>query len=767
YFSSLAVFPWLVLEAHRLWAEHGPCAQLLPSAAYVPYLLVGRPQDYRGAYESARHLVAVGDARGFEPGTSLARSVFAMAAVHWVEPIENAIEAFRRAREDLLRDGDIPYVSYTYLASDLLLDSAPTLDAAATEIDAGLAYAARTHNAAYTQRYLPRRQLIRALRGDTREPGAFSDDSFDEADHVKHLGPPGTTSVTYHIMRAISAALFDDREALAHHAAQAMPTLGRLPGFYITALARVLQAVALAEKARTLPPEERGPVLDELDDTCGRWLALRAGDAPLNFLHLQRWVEAERAWAAHDIWAAGAAFDTAMHEAAQRPRPWHRALIIERAARFHLAQGMEGSGRALLAQACELYEAWGAVGKANALRHAHAFLRGAAAPTRADFSVRSTSVPTDVVDMVAVLRASQALSSQTSLSRLTDRVGMVLSAMTGATRVQLLVRPDDNPGWFMAASLGDGGNAVSVEQAGADGELPLSVFRYAERTGEVVLLDDATRDDRFAADPYVARLEQCSMLVAPILKHGELHAMLMLESRHLRAAFSVERLDAITLIAGQLSVSLDNALLYASLERKVAERTAALEEANRRLERLSLTDALTGLANRRRFNDTLDAEWLRAARSKSPLGLAIADIDFFKPYNDHYGHQRGDACLQRVADALGTGRRGGSDLVARYGGEEFVLLLPNTDLEGTFLVADRVRAAVEALADAHGESSHGIVTISVGIASCVPVPGSKPAELIEAADAALYEAKRAGRNRVAPQSNTGSTSSLSVPRASS
>jgi diguanylate cyclase (GGDEF)-like protein len=154
------------------------------------------------------------------------------------------------------------------------------------------------------------------------------------------------------------------------------------------------------------------------------------------------------------------------------------------------------------------------------------------------------------------------------------------------------------------------------------------------------------------------------------------------------------------------------------------------------------------MANRRRFNEALDAEWLRALRHEHPLGLIILDIDFFKLYNDTYGHQGGDACLQLVATALNIGRRGGSDLVARYGGEEFVLLLPDTDLQSTLVVAERVRVAVQALAEPHSGSSHGIVTVSAGVASLVPTPRVKPADLVNAADAALYDAKREGRNCV-------------------
>lgn len=135
-----------------------------------------------------------------------------------------------------------------------------------------------------------------------------------------------------------------------------------------------------------------------------------------------------------------------------------------------------------------------------------------------------------------------------------------------------------------------------------------------------MLVDDASRDDRVARDPYLAGLDHCSLLVVPVLSQGTPRAMLILENRLTTRAFSIGRLDAVLLIAGQLTVSLDNALVYASLERKVAERTEELAEANNRLELLSVTDPLTGLPNRRRLTDVLDEEWLRAQRPGAPVG---------------------------------------------------------------------------------------------------------------------------------------------------
>jgi diguanylate cyclase (GGDEF)-like protein len=185
------------------------------------------------------------------------------------------------------------------------------------------------------------------------------------------------------------------------------------------------------------------------------------------------------------------------------------------------------------------------------------------------------------------------------------------------------------------------------------------------------------------------------------------------------------------------------------LELRVAERTAELAAAKSRLELLASEDSLTGLANRRAFDDALATAWSSCARSRQPLSIALLDIDFFKAYNDHFGHAAGDACLQNVSRVLQRIVRRRTDLVARYGGEEFLLLMPQTDAEGAMLFAERVRQAVEAEAFPHApQVPHGVVTISVGVVSAEPDPVSLPESLFFAADAALYEAKAEGRNCV-------------------
>lgn len=187
---------------------------------------------------------------------------------------------------------------------------------------------------------------------------------------------------------------------------------------------------------------------------------------------------------------------------------------------------------------------------------------------------------------------------------------------------------------------------------------------------------------------------------------------------------------------------------YAMLERKVAERTRELEESNHKLATLSATDALTGIANRRRFDEALASEWSRAARTGLPLALGLLDVDWFKTYNDHYGHQAGDDALRQVANVFAAHVCRSGDLVARYGGEEFVFIAPATDGEHAMQMAQRVCDALAALAIPHALSEWGYLSVSIGVVAMLPHEDNSAQALLRAADLAMYQAKKQGRNRV-------------------
>lgn len=240
-------------------------------------------------------------------------------------------------------------------------------------------------------------------------------------------------------------------------------------------------------------------------------------------------------------------------------------------------------------------------------------------------------------------------------------------------------------------------------------------------------------------------------LVIPIRFRDEVLGTLQLESKS-EDVFTPATVLAFEAFAQQVA----GAIRYASLTQQLETKTRALEDANEHLARaietlhlISTQDGLTGVPNRRHFDETLGREWRRAARSRRPLSLLMLDIDFFKFFNDSEGHQAGDDCLRKVAGTLSETLHRAGDLVARYGGEEFAVLLPETDAEHALQVAENLRCRIEALQLPHAASPLGIITASIGVTTAVPPrDGSGCGDFVRVADAALYDAKRLGRNRV-------------------
>ena len=564
-----ATVAWLGLEALRICLEHGPAPALVGPVTYTAFGAVALRGDYAAGYRAARRIVALGEARGYEPGTSQARGRFAILSC-WAEPIENSVRQGQRAREGLIAGGDLANAGYAYYTSvPVGLDCAPSLDRYLTEAEAALAFMRHTGSEQAAQVLDSYLWLAGVLLGNTTAAAG------DAVSADKYAGNPNA-QFHAHVSHAHAAAIFGDPASLERHTAAAMPLVPMQPGLYPTAVARLLRALALAGQARDADAGTRGALLAELDELT-RWLAARAADAPGNFLHLLRLVEAERAWAAGDFRAAALAFDAARHEAAQRQRPWHRALIAERAARFYLARGLEHAGYDLLSQARQEYLAWGATAKVAQLDWAYPVRQppsdraATAGEQPGDLTQRRAAVTAGTVDLLGILSASQALSSETSIDRLHARVVEVLSAMTGGTGVRLLPWSADGQDWLLPAP---GGGTMSASGTGGEGAAPMSVLRYVQRTREPLVSGDATSDDRFARDPYFTDITCCSLLAVPIFSRGALRAVLLLENRLIRAAFTAGRLDAVNLIAAQLAVSLDNAQLYTEYRRIAGEQAA-------------------------------------------------------------------------------------------------------------------------------------------------------------------------------------------------
>jgi diguanylate cyclase (GGDEF)-like protein len=274
------------------------------------------------------------------------------------------------------------------------------------------------------------------------------------------------------------------------------------------------------------------------------------------------------------------------------------------------------------------------------------------------------------------------------------------------------------------------------------------------RTNATQLVEDVTCDSEYV----IVNDRTVAELVVPIRFRGDVVGVLNVESAS-SDVFTPANVLAFEAFADQVAGAINLASLNAHLEttkRQLEQKTRDLEQANEHLanaietlHRISTQDGLTGVSNRRHFDETLALEWRRAARSRAPLSLLMLDIDYFKAFNDGAGHQLGDDTLRRVAQTVKDGVHRAADLVARYGGEEFAVLLPETDAEHARMVAESIREHIAALGIEHPSSPFGKVTASLGVATCVPPrDGSGTEAFIGVADEALYDAKRLGRNQV-------------------
>ena len=678
----------LLGEAAEIWSRYGPCADLLGALAGLAFASTTSRHDYRMGHEGLRHLLAVGEARGYHLETAQTRVLFALSTGHWFGPLEDNLREAAHAREELLSAGDLQYTAFTYVVSAQQgFECALSLDAFLHELEPAVSFAARTGNWHVAGLFEGLSALVDTLRA-TRSGRARLDALLPPA------SPVPITVTNAHLAQALAAQFFNDAAARHRNLAAIRPLLPNITANYTSVVIHLLLALDVAEQARSNPSGGNETLLAELDGTVA-WLASRARDEPGNFAHLMWLAMAERAWAMRDFLQAAQQFDEALRSGGIRRRPWHRALVTERAGRCWLDFGLEHVGFRLLADARELYRDWGAAAKVAQLdvefgHHVRRDQDPSTEPVPAEASGQS-------IDVMAILDAARAVSSETNLDLLRSRIVDTLRTMAGATAAHLLL-------------AGDEGDDAPAEPTGS--RLPMSVIRYVERTRAVLLVEDATKDDRFADDEAIRRHDRYALLVVPIVSRRRQLALLVLENTLIGGAFTADRVGAVMLITGQLAVALDNARVYASLERKVAERTAELHRANERLARLSVTDPLTGLANRRRLEEVLSAE----CRRERPIGFAMVDIDHFKPYNDQYGHPAGDDCLQRVAATLREHVRP-HDLVARYGGEEFAIVMPDTAEDTAVGIAEGLRQAVARRSIPHEEATSGHVTVSIGVTS--------------------------------------------------
>ncbi len=373
-------------------------------------------------------------------------------------------------------------------------------------------------------------------------------------------------------------------------------------------------------------------------------------------------------------------------------------------------------------------------------------LKGKIKPSMTKTYMSQTNMATniqskDTLDLVAIIKASQAISSEIVYKNLIDKLMKTIVESAGAESILLLTKKEDN--FVIEANYSVNSNTKSG--------FPASIINFVERTKELLILDDVSQKSDFKNDKYIRENKLKSVLCMPLMYQGNISKILYIENNLSTGAFTEDRVGFLNLISSQMVISLENSKVYEHLEELVIGRTKELsisnkklEESNKKLGEMATHDALTGLPNRKLFEERLSSALDFAKRHKLFVGILFIDLDGFKMTNDTLGHDAGDIVLKTVAIRLTECVRE-CDTVSRLGGDEFTIILGNlTEISTINRVCERILEKIGE--DILLGKNIGHVTSSIGV-SVYPDFGQDMNELIKKADKAMYMAKKSGMNK--------------------
>ncbi|AXH10297.1 diguanylate cyclase/phosphodiesterase (protein kinase domain) [Malaciobacter halophilus] len=399
---------------------------------------------------------------------------------------------------------------------------------------------------------------------------------------------------------------------------------------------------------------------------------------------------------------------------------------------------------------------------------------------------------TESINLDTLTKAAEAIVKEQKLPSLLKNLLHIVLENSGAQYANVLL--ENNNKYYIQATASYKSTTIDVMQNiefEKSSDVVHNIINYVLRTKKPIVIDDLNNDSIFIKEDDAINRGVKSVLCLPLIFHNKIKGLIYLENNAMTGIFSKEQIELLKHLSGQIAISIENALMYKNLEQKVAERThdldkkndelenqnvklqlqnkkilelntdiikenekrkkveKELQEAIEKLDMLATTDSLTKIKNRRVFDITLEQECARAQRTDENLCLIMCDIDYFKLYNDYYGHLQGDECLKYVAKTLNENLKRTNDLVARYGGEEFAMILPNTSIKNALKIASQIKNSINNLEITHEKSKvSSYITLSMGIASSKEIKNITPKNLIRLADEKLYLAKNKGRNQI-------------------
>jgi histidine kinase len=449
-----------------------------------------------------------------------------------------------------------------------------------------------------------------------------------------------------------------------------------------------------------------------------------------------------------------------------------RAFINELYGKFWLEKGDETIGKAYIREAHYLYKQWGAHRKvflmekqySNYFRLEENNHRG----TMITKGTRNSTTSLSNIDMSSILKCSQAISSEIKIDKLLTTLISTMIENAGAERGCLLLKNEADGKFYIEAIQYPNFSQLNVIRSlpfTESSDLCLEIVQYVTRTGESVVIHNACADDNWQDNPYIKKNQVKSVLCIPVIYQNRLKGIVYLENNLTDNVFTSERIETLKILSSQASISIENARLYESIEQKVKERTAQLNDANEKLKELSFHDPLTSLHNRRYAFEYVNNKISQFIKSKTialnisekrkhsvqgnVVGVILLDIDHFKEVNDNYGHSAGDIVLITISNILKKMVRT-EDIVVRWGGEEFLIILYNTKLEYIENFSKKVLKQIKETPIKVSEDKIIHKTCSLGCVEMPLVPSTPDLlnmeQMVNLSDYALYYAKEHGRN---------------------
>jgi diguanylate cyclase (GGDEF)-like protein len=773
YVAAPDLLPLLIIIMVKLSVKYGTSVHSPYFYAAFGMLHCGVLNDADTGYKLGKLALDLMKKYGMRETRSRVGFLFWFFIHHWKRPMQEAFQPMLECRDFGLETGDLEYSAWNVNSCiELSIFAGAKLTSLEKEKARSIEFARQLNQDHVVSVALIDHQMLLDLTAPIRPKEFLSGTSFDKKMMIPEFIEENNTTglfIAYTYLLQLRYLFGDYVEALEYAELVRPLCETQIAHMMLPSINMYDSLTRLAMCPGNTPSEKKKNlrIVSRNQRRLRRW----ADGSPSNYSHKYLLIEAERYKVAGQFLRSIACYREAFSAAEASGSTGEKALCFERLTALWYERGEKEVAASYFQMARNGYDAWGAHSK---LVDLDSRFRDLAALTRRNStassipSTTSYSGRSEMIDLATVQKTSQALSSAIELGTLLATILRFSIENAGAQRGFLIFENEEEGGLRVEAEISDEASVSVLESKplSAVDDICIPVVQYVDRTSETIILHDAGKEGYFTSDPHIIRSGVKSLICAPISHKGKKTGILYLENNLAPDIFTQERMDLLKMVTSQAAISIENARLYGSLERKVQERTAQLEEVNRQLTELSLKDHLTKLRNRRYiyefitdYSDQFIGTQKRLMSSLEKrdmhllgkvLGIFLLDIDHFKSVNDTWGHNAGDKVLVAISNVLKSNIRD-DDVLVRWGGEEFLIILTGSDPSYLPVLSKKILNAVAATPHDVTADTRIFKTCSIG---CAKIPAVKDQpdllnldQVINLCDYALYSAKEQGRNR--------------------